>query len=74
MRTIRTFILGGIIGVLLGLWFGVNIGRNQPFWSNPFAEADVGGAIRQKSGRVLEKGGQALERGGDSLQGKERAQ
>lgn len=70
MRKIKTLLFGVIIGVALGLWFGVNIGKNQPMWSNPFAEADVGRQLREKGGRALERGGEALDRQGESLQGK----
>lgn len=36
MFGIKKFILGLAVGLLAGLWAGVNIGHDQPIWSNPF--------------------------------------
>ena len=41
MLKIKKYIMGGIIGLLVGLWMGVNIGAERPLWSNPFAEKDL---------------------------------
>jgi hypothetical protein len=33
---IRYFAIGLLVGGLLGLWLGVNIGKGRPLVSNPF--------------------------------------
>ena len=38
VRRIKYFIVGLALGTVLGLWFGVNIGKDQPFYANPFVE------------------------------------
>lgn len=42
MKWLKGLLLGLVIGTLLGLWFGVNIGRDKPFYSNPFQKKTVG--------------------------------
>ncbi len=61
-RTLRNLITGLVIGLLLGLWFGVNIGKDQPWWSNPFAEPEVGEQLKRT-------GDQLRERGADIIRG-----
>jgi len=34
----KDLILGLLIGVMAGLWIGVNLGKDQPLMTNPFAE------------------------------------
>ena len=41
MLGFKKIIIGFVVGLLVGLWFGVNIGKGQPFWGNPFAEANL---------------------------------
>ncbi len=38
MFGIKKLITGLAIGLLVGLWAGVNIGHDRPVWSNPFEE------------------------------------
>jgi len=38
---IKKYLIGAVPGLLLGLWFGVNIGHDRPLWSNPFAEPSL---------------------------------
>ena len=71
MGFIRNIILGLVIGGVVGLWAGVNIGKEKPIFSNPFVEKtvqdklkDAGVSVLQKSGELMEKGGEALQ---DSL-------
>jgi hypothetical protein len=52
MAGVKKLITGLIIGVLIGLWFGVNIGKGRPFWSNPFTE--VADKAKQKTDQVIE--------------------
>jgi len=46
---IKKYVVGAIIGGLVGLWSGVNIGKNQPIWGNPFAEQERGMADKAKT-------------------------
>ncbi len=41
MLKIKKYVMGGFIGLLIGLWMGVNIGAERPLWSNPFAKKDL---------------------------------
>ena len=34
----KDLILGLLIGGIVGLWFGVNLGKDQPLMTNPFVE------------------------------------
>ena len=38
MAALKKFITGLVVGALIGLWVGVNIGKKQPIWSYPFTE------------------------------------
>ena len=35
----KDLLLGFLIGGILGLWIGVNLGKNQPIMSNPFGDS-----------------------------------
>ncbi|MCU7938940.1 MAG: hypothetical protein KZQ64_02855 [gamma proteobacterium symbiont of Bathyaustriella thionipta] len=34
----KDLLLGFLIGGIIGLWVGVNLGKDQPITANPFAE------------------------------------
>jgi len=71
MKNIKIILFGMIIGVAIGLWLGVNIGRQMPLHSNPFAyHESLGEKVKRLSGETLEKGGRALEKTGQELQDK----
>ena len=70
MKSLKPFFYGIIFGVALGLWFGVNIGKNKTFYSNPFAPANLEGVLRDKSGKIIKKSGEVLEKGGEALERK----
>lgn len=70
MKHFKAVLLSLLVGVLLGMWFGVNIGREVPFYSNPFDTAALNQKLKKTTGETLEKGGQALEKTGQSLQDK----
>lgn len=36
MKWLKGLVLGIVVALLLGLWFGVNIGRDRPIYANPF--------------------------------------
>jgi len=68
MKHFKIVLLSLLVGVLLGMWFGVNIGREVPFYSNPFDTAALNQKIKNATGETLEKSGHALEKTGQSLQ------
>lgn len=70
MKQLKIFLLGAVIGVAIGMWFGVNIGREQPVFANPFDAGSLNQKIKKVGGETLEKGGQALEKTGQALQDK----
>lgn len=47
----KDLILGLLIGGIIGLWFGVNLGKDQPLMTNPFVDQS---SIEELS-RKLEK-------------------
>ena len=70
MKQLRTILFSLIIGVLVGLALGVNIGREKPLLSNPFNKEDLVDRAKQLGSETLEKGGKALEKTGQALQDK----
>jgi hypothetical protein len=70
MKLIKVVLLSLVIGVAIGMWFGVNIGRDEPLYSNPFDAHTINQKIQKATGETLEKGGQALEKTGQALKEK----
>ena len=60
-KNFNNLVFGLIIGLALGLWFGVNIGQDQPVLSNPFKNQSLQEKVINRSGDLLEKSGQALK-------------
>lgn len=60
MFGIKKLITGLLIGVVVGLWMGVNIGKNQPIWANPFAEKALGKQAKEKANAVIKDAKKAL--------------
>jgi len=67
MKKIKMLLLGVVIGVLLGLWFGVNIGRDVAIFSNPFVATDIKDKIRTTGESIMKKSGDALESSGKAI-------
>lgn len=70
MKQLKAILLSFIIGGAIGLWFGVNIGREVPLYSNPFNPQSLNQKLKSVTGETLEKGGHALEQTGQALQDK----
>jgi len=70
MKQIKIILISLAIGIAAGLWFGVNIGREVPFYSNPFDTQSLNQQIKDVAGETLEKGGKAIEKTGQSMQDK----
>lgn len=41
-----------IIGIAFGMWWGVNIGKGQPFYANPFK--DTQDRARDKAQEIID--------------------
>lgn len=65
-KTLRNVILLAL-GLALGLWFGVNLGRGRNLFSNPFAKQTLGERLKDTGNLFLDKSGQALEESGKAL-------
>ncbi len=56
----RNLIIGILVGLVLGLWFGVNLGRDRPIYANPFKEPTVAERAKAGAEALVEKGREAL--------------
>lgn len=70
MKTLKTLLLGLIIGALLGFWTGYNKGRGAALFSNPFVERSVTQKIKTSVGEGVEKAGKNIEQMGKDLKDK----
>lgn len=67
-RVLRAFAVGLLVGGLVGLWFGMNIGKGQPLLSNPFAEVPVAQQAGRAAQGAYEGAREGLEDAGDAAQ------
>lgn len=56
-----------IVGLLLGLWMGVNIGRDQFVFANPFKEQTLQEKMKKASEAIIKESGDKLEEAGKAL-------
>ncbi len=70
MKQIKIILISLVIGVLIGMALGVNIGREKPLLSNPFAKESLVDHAKRLGSETLEQSGKALEKTGQALQGK----
>lgn len=70
MKQLRTILFSMIIGLLVGMALGVNIGREKPLLSNPFAKESLVERAKALGNETLEQSGKALEKTGQALQDK----
>ena len=70
MARIKVWVLGLVIGLLLGLWGGINIGKQRPLYANPFAETKMPTSLKNASRDVIRQSGEALEKTGEALKNK----
>lgn len=61
MKVIKMLFMGILIGLILGLWFGVNIGKSNPLFGNPFAEENLSKKLKEKVGTSIEKFGEEIK-------------
>lgn len=67
MKTLKTLLLGLVIGALLGFWTGYNKGRGVALFSNPFKAVDVTDKIKTSIGEGVEKAGEQIEKFGKDM-------
>lgn len=70
MKQFKIILISLVIGVIIGMALGVNIGRGKPLLSNPFAKESIVDRAKQLGSETLEQSGKALEKTGQALQGK----
>jgi hypothetical protein len=70
MKQFRTILVSLVLGALIGMALGVNIGREKPLLSNPFEKASLTEQVKRLGSETLEQSGKALEKTGQALQGK----
>lgn len=56
--TIKTFIIGIVLGGIIGFPLGINFGRDRPLLSNPFEDRKVTERVKET---VKEKTGELVE-------------
>lgn len=44
----KKYIVSVLVGFVIGLWVGINIGKDQPIWSNPFTKTERSMAEKAK--------------------------
>lgn len=49
------------MGLIVGLWLGVNIGKGNPIFGNPFAKEDLPQKIKEKVGESIEQLGEDIK-------------
>lgn len=69
MKTLKRLMMSLILGLVIGLWFGVNLGKGNPFFSNPFSSHSLKEKIKKTGGEMLEMSGKIVEEQGKVLQG-----
>ena len=55
MKTLKMLFMGFLVGLIIGLWFGINMGKQKPIFSNPFAEENLPKKLKVKVGERIEK-------------------
>ncbi len=60
MKRLKMLLLGSFLGLCVGLWFGVNIGKDQPLYSNPFDSNTLQKKAKRTADEVLNDTKRAL--------------
>lgn len=53
--------MGMLLGVIIGLWLGVNIGKGNPIFGNPFSEENLSQKLKNKVGSSIEQLGEDIK-------------
>ena len=49
----KKFLSGFVVGALIAFHLGINFGRHNPLWSNPYAD-DVVEEVKERAGQAIE--------------------
>lgn len=64
MKRIKYLLLGLTTGLIVGLWFGINIGKDKPIFANPFEERSFTQKVKNSAENVVHDTKEAIR---DSL-------
>lgn len=70
MKKLKLILFGVLIGLAVGMWFGVNIGKGKPVLSNPFDEPSLKQRLQESTGEAVERAGKKVEELGSDIKGK----
>lgn len=62
MKKLKILVLGVVIGITLGLWFGFNLGRDEPLLSNPFEDRSLQHKAKETTSEVIQDTKDALKK------------
>lgn len=67
MTKLKAGFFGLVLGLLGGLWSGVNIGKGQPWYANPFTGSPIQTELRNAGRDLVRESGESLEQAGERL-------
>jgi len=67
-KMLRGFAVGLLVGGLTGLWFGMNIGKDQPLLSNPFTRVSLSERLDRAADQATGQASDAIEEAGDAIE------
>lgn len=67
-KVLRSFAVGLLLGGIVGLWCGMNIGKGQPLLSNPFADVSLSQRAGQTASQAREQVGDAMRSAGEQVE------
>lgn len=53
MKKIKFLLIGAVTGLIIGLWFGINIGKERNIFSNPFEEREFTQKVKKSAEDVV---------------------
>lgn len=62
MKRLKILVLGLLIGLGVGLWFGINLGKGQPLYSNPFDSESLQKKAKYTADEIVDDTKRALRK------------
>jgi hypothetical protein len=62
MKKLKILLIGVAFGGAFGLWFGYNLGREEPVFSNPFTDRSLQDKARETTSEVIQDTKRALNK------------
>lgn len=53
--TLKTILIGALVGAVIAFPLGMNYGRERPLLSNPFAEVDVTHSVKVGAQQIVDE-------------------